>query len=228
MRTTAILARPARRGPLGGAGAGQARLCQAARHRQPGRVRGQGQRQGAAPARHRPRADDLPGRAVGRVRDRPHRRVGDGHGRAAEAQGRLAAARDALGARSTRCASRPTRRSSARSPAASACASTTSPTTRCTWPPTGNIRGYSFAPDSKQHRLRQGGQARTSRRPATSTRSRRWAARRPRLTDAQERAQPGVGHRRRSCSTASSAARATRPRTTSGRSTRRSPRRCAG
>ena len=34
---------------------------------------GDRQGQGSAPHRHRPRADDLPGRAVGRVRDRPGR-----------------------------------------------------------------------------------------------------------------------------------------------------------
>ena len=113
--------------------------------------------QGPAAARHRPRADDLAQRPVGRVRDRAGRR-GAGDGRAAEARLRLAAARHERAARSARCASRPTRASSRAIAGGKRVRVYDIAADMLRTAARGTIRGYSFSPDSRADRRRAGAQ----------------------------------------------------------------------
>ena len=162
--------------------------------RRAGRVRGHRPRQGSAPARHRPGADDLARRALGRLRDDPGRGLGDGGRRAAEARGRVAAARDALALdrlaallarleqarrdrrRQARARLRHRRRRAARGGR-------------------GRDPRLLVLAGLGAHRRRQGAAAASSRRRATSTRARRWVAQARADHRLRARDEPRVGAR---------------------------------
>ena len=194
MRTTVILAALLRHGPLGGAGAGQARLRQAGRHRrrrsctwrrtsgkQPRRL-GIGRAPTISPNGQWVAFVTVPTGGSGMDTVVLQR-----------LDGRLAAPRHALASRSTRCASRPTRRKIAAIAGSKRVRVYDMAADELHVAAEGDIRGYSFAPDGKSIVVRpRGGRGLPGGR-ATSTSRPRWAAELSRLTELENALNPVWG-----------------------------------